>query len=108
MMKDPQMTLTVSAPAKINLSLRILRRREDGFHELETLMVPLGLADSLTMERMAGRDGEIEFSCSESGVPADDTNLVMRALMFLARECGPLPALKIHLEKRIPHGGGQQ
>ena len=106
MMKDPQTSLTVSAPAKINLSLRILRRREDGFHELETLMVPLGLADSLTMERLAGRDGEIEFSCSESGVPADDTNLVMRALMFLARECGPLPALKIHLEKRIPHGAG--
>lgn len=102
----PAPTHSVSAPAKLNLSLRVLGRREDGFHELETVMVPLGLADRLTMERMDGPDGAIEFSCTDPGVPGDESNLVIQALRALARECGSLPALRVKLEKAIPHGAG--
>lgn len=98
--------LTLTAPAKINLSLRVHRRREDGFHELETLMVPIGLADRLTLERVVGPAGELDFSCSDPEVPDDDSNLVVRALRKLGGVCGPLPALRVHLEKRIPHGAG--
>jgi len=98
--------LTLTAPAKINLSLRVLRRRDDGFHELETLMVPIGLADRLTLERMAGPAGALEFSCSDPEVPGDDGNLVVQALRKLGDTRGPLPALRVHLEKHIPHGAG--
>jgi len=98
--------LTLAAPAKINLSLRVLHRREDGFHELETLMAPLGLADHLTLGRAAGPPGAINFSCTDPEVPSDARNLVMQALALLAEAHGPLPALRVHLEKSIPHGAG--
>jgi 4-diphosphocytidyl-2-C-methyl-D-erythritol kinase len=99
-------SLTLAAPAKINLSLRVWRRRDDGFHELETLMVPLGLADQLTLGRVGGPPGTVDFSCTDPGVPADASNLVMKALVLLAEAQGPLPALRVHLEKSIPHGAG--
>lgn len=98
--------LTLTAPAKINLSLRVLRRRDDGFHELETLMVPIGLADRLSLERVGGPDGSIDFSCTDPEVPADDHNLVVKALRLLGEKGGPLPALRVHLEKVVPHGAG--
>ncbi|MFN0128299.1 MAG: 4-(cytidine 5'-diphospho)-2-C-methyl-D-erythritol kinase [Verrucomicrobiales bacterium] len=100
------LTHSLSAPAKINLSLRVLGRRGDGFHELETVMVPLGLADGLTMERMGGPDGVIEFSCTDAEVPGDESNLVIKALRAIESECGRLPALRVKLEKAIPHGAG--
>lgn len=99
-------SLTLAAPAKINLSLRVQRRREDGYHELETLMVPLELADRLTLARVEGPPGAIEFSCTDPEVPGDAGNLVMKALALLAEAHGPLPAMRVHLEKSVPHGAG--
>ncbi len=99
------MTLTAPARAKINLSLRILRKREDGFHELTTRMAPLALADALTV-KLSGAVGQIEFTCSDPTIPADGSNLVLKAVHALAELTGPLPGLSIHLEKRIPHGAG--
>jgi len=98
----------LSAPAKINLSLRILRRRDDGFHELETRMLPLDLADEIRVEfPMDSTRGQIEFTCSDAGVPADESNLVIKAINALQHRHGaPLPGLRVHLEKRIPHGAG--
>lgn len=99
------LTLTSAAPAKINLSLRILRKREDGFHELVTRMAPLELADEITISTGLPT-GEIAFTCSDPTVPADERNLVVKAVRLLEKHHGPLPGLKIHLEKRIPHGAG--
>ena len=99
------MMLTSSAPAKINLSLRILRKREDGFHELVTRMAPLELADEITISTDLP-PGEISFACSDPTVPADERNLVVKAVRLLEKHHGSLPGLKIHLEKRIPHGAG--
>lgn len=99
-------SLTLTAPAKINFSLRVQRRRDDGFHELETFMVPLDLADRLTLTRVDGPLGMIDFSCTDPGVPGDASNLVMKALALLAEARRPLPALRVHLEKVIPHGAG--
>ncbi len=99
------MTLTAPAYAKINLSLRILRKREDGFHELTTRMAPVALADSLTV-KLQGRPGEITFSCSDPTIPADSSNLVVKAVELLAQMTGPLPGLALELEKHIPHGAG--
>ncbi len=91
------------APAKLNVSLRVLRRREDGFHDVDSLMVRLpGLCD-----RLSFREGERDtFSCDDPGIPADGSNLVVRAVEAYRRESGFAAPLEIHLEKRIPHGAG--
>ena len=104
------------APAKINLSLSILGKRPAGFHELESLMVPLTLADSLTIELMdagAPSTGPSEvgaapcqFSCSDPTLPCDDSNLVVRAARRFFETAGSSGAVRIHLEKAIPHGAG--
>lgn len=99
--------ISLDAPAKINLSLRVLRRREDGFHEIATRVVPLALADRLTLERLPGApDGQMEFTCDDATVPGDETNLVVKAVRALEQATGKLPAVRIHLEKRVPHGAG--
>jgi 4-diphosphocytidyl-2-C-methyl-D-erythritol kinase len=99
--------ISLSAPAKINLSLRVLRRREDGFHEIATRMVPLGLADGVEMRRLeGGAPGTVEFWCDDETVPGDEGNLAVRAVRALEGRCGKLPAVGIRLEKRVPHGAG--
>ena len=92
------------APAKVNLSLRVLRRREDGFHEIETLMAPISIFDTLEIER---RDsGGLAFTCSDPALPIDGSNLVVRAVDEFCGSFGFQPHLKIHLKKEIPHGAG--
>jgi 4-diphosphocytidyl-2-C-methyl-D-erythritol kinase len=97
--------LTSPAYAKINLSLRILRKREDGFHELTTRMAPVALADTLTAA-LSGPPRTVTFTCSDPSIPTDSGNLVIKAIELLAETTGPLPGLTMHLEKRIPHGAG--
>ena len=96
------------APAKINLSLRVLRRREDGFHDIETLMVPLDLADEITVEiaRAEGRGGP-ELVCSDPALPTDSGNLAYRAAeRFQARVGLEGLSVRITLQKHVPHGAG--
>lgn len=94
----------ISAPAKTNLWLRILGKRNDGYHEIETRMVPLGLADRL---RLTWRgDGEIVVRCSDPSLPTGEDNLVARAVRALEARTGSRLGLAIDLEKRIPHGAG--
>lgn len=96
--------MQLSAPAKINLSFRIKGRRTDGFHEIETLMAPISLADRITIEK-AGDDG-IHFSCDDPSLPADDDNLVVRAAKLFRRRTGITSGITVALEKKIPHGAG--
>ena len=78
--------MIVEAPAKLNLSLRVLRRRDDGFHDIESLMVTLpGLHDELEVERSETD----EFECDVPGVPTDGSNLVLRALELFRAWRGP-------------------
>ena len=97
--------MQLSAPAKVNLSFQIKERRADGFHEIETLMTPISLADRLTIER-AGDDGQIEFSCDDPSLPVGDDNLVVRAAKFFRERTGIRTGVTIALEKKIPHGAG--
>lgn len=99
---SPPMHLT--APAKINLSLLIRGKRPDGFHEIESLMVPLTLADTLILE--AASEPGIAFTCSDPTLPCGDSNLVVRAARRFFETAGIAPAVRIHLEKAIPHGAG--
>lgn len=95
--------LVIDAPAKLNLSLRVVRKREDGFHEIDTLMVRLpGLCDQLSFTP-AEADS---FTCNDASVPSDDSNLVLKALAAYRAASGWAQPLAIHLEKRVPHGAG--
>ncbi|MCU0795262.1 MAG: 4-(cytidine 5'-diphospho)-2-C-methyl-D-erythritol kinase [Akkermansiaceae bacterium] len=95
--------MIIDAPAKLNLSLRILGKRADGFHELESVMVRLpGLADRLEIE-VADED---HFTCNQPGVPLDGSNLVLKAVAAIREVTGNRVPLRIHLEKRVPHGAG--
>src|SRR5213079_3642533 len=97
--------MEVRAPAKINLSLKILGRRNDGFHELDTLIAPISLYDEIRIDkRRLGRG--IEFRCDDSSIPQGDENLAVRAAKAFFDTTKIEPALSIELKKKIPHGAG--
>lgn len=92
------------APAKTNLWLRILGKRDDGFHEIDTRMVCLELADRL---RVRWRDdGELLLRCNDPEIPTGEGNLVIQAVRLLEKHCGRQFPLEIDLEKNIPSAAG--
>lgn len=91
------------AHAKINLDLKILGRRPDGFHELETLMVPLDLHDTV---RFAPASSGITLTLEGADLPTGPENLAVRAAQLLQEVTGFTGGVELHLIKRIPHGGG--
>lgn len=94
--------LSLQSNAKINLFLKITGKRPDGFHELETIMVPIGLADVMTFEEDAG----ISLTCSDPVLPVDSRNLVVRAAQLLRDRAGVKQGVRIRLNKNIPVGAG--
>jgi 4-diphosphocytidyl-2-C-methyl-D-erythritol kinase len=98
-------TIDLSSPAKINLWLKILGKREDGFHEVSTRLVKLGIADAVTLTLTDGAAG-IALTCNVPGIPLDDSNLVCKALLAFELRVGKSFGWQVHLEKRIPHGAG--
>lgn len=99
------MKLHIKTPAKINLGLWITGKREDGFHELETLFQMVGLYDELEFEN--GGDG-VALTCNRDDIPTDGSNLVVRAVEALRERTpgGKDRHCRIHLEKHIPSGAG--
>jgi 4-diphosphocytidyl-2-C-methyl-D-erythritol kinase len=95
--------ITLRAPAKINLGLRILGRRPDGYHDIVSLMVPVGLFDTVRVE---SAPGGIELICPDSDLPTDPRNLVHRAAQVILLECGSDAGVRLELRKRIPVGAG--
>ena len=89
------------AHAKVNLFLRVLRRRDDGFHEIETLMARITLCDSLEIQPAQ----QFEFHCDEPNL-AGDENLVVRAARLFFSETKRDPNVSLTLHKNIPHGAG--
>ena len=89
---------------KINLHLAVLQRRDDGYHELETILQPLPLFDDLSVGISSGEG--IEFSCSDPGLPVGQDNLVVRAVRIFREISGRMEGLTIRLDKRIPHSAG--
>jgi 4-diphosphocytidyl-2-C-methyl-D-erythritol kinase len=97
--------LEVAAPAKINLHLRVVGRRRDGYHELRTLYQSIDLADRLTVEEAP--PGELALAVTPAGVvSAGDDNLVLRAARLVAAEVRDAPGARFELRKRIPVSAG--
>ena len=97
--------MQVLAPAKINLSLRVLGRRSDGFHEIETLIAPISLSDEIKIERRSGKH-KIAFRCDDPSVPKGEDNIVVRAAKVFFEETKITNGVSIALKKTIPHGAG--
>ena len=74
--------LSLFSPAKINLFLRIIKKRDDGFHELASLFQAIDLGDVLSFEKLGDKDEDI-LECETEGMPFDSTNLVLRAVSLL-------------------------
>ena len=94
--------LVSAAHAKLNLSLAITGRRADGFHELVSLVTPIALADTLTLE--PGRS--LGLTCDDASLPVDGTNLVLKAAAAYAKRRPSAPTGHFHLTKKVPHGAG--
>jgi 4-diphosphocytidyl-2-C-methyl-D-erythritol kinase len=93
----------VHAPAKLNLSLRILGQRSDGFHALDTVMIQLpGLADELSFTESEN----FSFHCDDLTIPVDDGNLVVKAVQAYSAAAQFTYNGTISLKKNIPHGAG--
>ena len=95
-------SFTLPSFAKINWYLRVLGKRDDGFHELCTLFQTVSLHDLLTY----AESDEIVFTCDNPAIPVDETNLVVKAARVLREKYAIKSGARIHLEKRIPAPGG--
>jgi 4-diphosphocytidyl-2-C-methyl-D-erythritol kinase len=106
--------IVVQTPAKLNLFFEVLGKRADGYHEIETLMCPISLCDTLYFKRTSSQDLELDCfwgMASQGGsgfddVPRDGKNLVWRAIELLRRRAGINQGAKLRLIKRIPTAAG--
>ena len=97
------MQVELRSPCKVNLLLNILGKRQDGFHELETVLQPIPVFDTL---RCAPAGQGLELSCNHPSLPVGPENLVYRAAELFLREAKIESGVRIHLEKRIPLAAG--
>jgi 4-diphosphocytidyl-2-C-methyl-D-erythritol kinase len=96
-------TVTIEAPAKINLTLDVKGKRSDGYHELETVMHQIDLFDCITLE---SRSSGIEMASNSSSIPIGEENLAYKAALMILQEYQPGVGVKIFIEKNIPVGAG--
>jgi 4-diphosphocytidyl-2-C-methyl-D-erythritol kinase len=94
-------TITLKAPAKINLFLYVISKRDDGYHNIESLLQAIDLFDDITLEK----SDTIELACSDPAAPAGERNLAYKAAVILQSHFY-FPGVKITLNKKIPSGAG--
>ena len=104
-LQQSPVAVTVLAPAKINMILRILDRRPDGFHNLWSIMQTVALEDEVQIKLRADQQ-DIQLSCDAMQLAADRSNLVYRAAAAVLTRAQPAIGLDIELRKRIPMGAG--
>jgi 4-diphosphocytidyl-2-C-methyl-D-erythritol kinase len=103
----------IRAPAKINLNLRVLGKRPDGYHLLDTIMLPVSLYDEIEIRRIRSEgntnshgEGLIKVSCDHPLAPGGEKNIVYRAARLIIQRAKSKPSVRIHIRKRIPVGAG--
>ena len=97
--------ITVKAPAKVNLGLRILGRRPDGYHDIHSLFCPVSLCDLISVSATRHR-GEISLRASGIPVPEGPSNIVWKAAALFIEATGAEMGVEIGLHKEIPSPGG--
>lgn len=95
-------SITVNSPAKVNLFLRLLNKRADGYHELASLFQAVDLMDILHIS-LSTKD---QLSCSDPAIPVDESNLVLKAAHLFRCKTGLGFGIQVHLDKKIPHQAG--
>ncbi len=97
--------LTLHCPAKINLRLKVVKKRPDGYHEIETIFQKISLYDEIILQRTTQKG--FTLTVDTSLIPSDTTNLISRAASLLIQDRGAIPTgVSIHLKKKIPVGAG--
>ncbi len=91
------------SPAKVNLYLKVFGKRKDGYHDVETLMVPISLYDTL---EISITDNGINLSCSQSDLPEDQENMAYKAAILFLNSIQSNKGVNIHLHKSIPISSG--
>ncbi|MFH1755945.1 MAG: 4-(cytidine 5'-diphospho)-2-C-methyl-D-erythritol kinase [Candidatus Latescibacterota bacterium] len=91
------------ARAKVNLALKVLYKRGDGYHEIETILQSVDLFDELNIEFT--QDGRIAITCTDPDIPTDDKNICWKAVLGM-RQMVPGLGARIHIRKQIPHSAG--
>jgi 4-diphosphocytidyl-2-C-methyl-D-erythritol kinase len=104
-LSDRPSAVTIRAPAKVNLILRILDRRPDGYHNLWSIMQTVGLEDELRI-KLSPHAGEIRLTCNTQTLAVDRSNLVYKAASAVLDRTQQSVGLDIELHKRIPMGAG--
>jgi 4-diphosphocytidyl-2-C-methyl-D-erythritol kinase len=95
----------VRAPAKINLWLEVTGKREDGYHDLSSLMLPISVFDRITLGLRPG-NSPITLACDTDEIPCDERNLAWRAAELFLTATGKKAGVALGIEKRIPWGAG--
>lgn len=96
-------SLTLFSPAKVNLSFRVLNKREDGYHNIASVMQCINLGDTLTFTLTEGVD---TFMCNDPSLTGDNSNLIYKAIHLFKKKTGLKFSLNIQLEKKIPMQAG--
>ena len=99
-------TLTRNAYAKVNLALDVLRRREDGYHDVCMIMQNLSLYDTLTFTMEEAEALTITLSCDKEFVPCDEKNLVYKAVALMGKTYHLTGKIHVDITKRIPVEAG--
>ncbi|GAB4855937.1 hypothetical protein Ancab_024577 [Ancistrocladus abbreviatus] len=97
--------LTLFSPCKVNVFLRITRKREDGFHDLASLFHVISLGDKIKFSLSPSKTKD-RLSTNVSGVPLDERNLIIKALNVYRQKTGSDKYFWIHLDKKVPTGAG--
>lgn len=99
-------SLSLFSPCKINLFLRIIRKRSDGYHDLASLFQAIGFGDTLELSVLGNDAVEDEFTCNMPGVPTDSSNLVLRALSLMREKTQVQQYYRANLIKQVPAQAG--
>ena len=109
-LEESKIKFSVHAPAKVNLTLRVTGRRPNGYHDLDMIMVKLGLVDEIEIEarrsQLAAHGRDIEIVSENPMVPRDSSNSMWKAVELLQKESGENFSVKITIQKNIPVAAG--
>ncbi|MFA6587262.1 MAG: 4-(cytidine 5'-diphospho)-2-C-methyl-D-erythritol kinase [Bacilli bacterium] len=99
-------TLVIRALAKINLALDVLGKREDGYHNIDMVTIPLKLHDSIEISRIPGETQDTYLYCDDPSIVCDESNLAYKALDVMKKHCSDTGRFKIFIYKKIPVEAG--